>query len=305
MTGKKNIAASVRQRLLNQSRESGDASGFNRLLVRYAVERLLYRISVSKARDTLVLKGAMLFVVWSPSPLRSTGDLDLLGFGSNDPDTLLKLFTSICSENVPDDGLIFDATSIAVEPMREEEQYPGVRVTLLAKLGTAKIPFQVDIGFGDAIHPEVQDIEYPRLLDDLPAAHLRAYPPETVIAEKFEAMVQFGELTTRVKDHYDLWALSRTFEFDLATLAEAIRKTFDRRKTDLPRTLPAPLTAGFAALPAKQQLWQAFLRLTVPVLVPPPFERLIAEVATFIRPAIEREGKSALWTPTAGWHGLD
>ncbi|MFZ1989988.1 MAG: nucleotidyl transferase AbiEii/AbiGii toxin family protein [Alphaproteobacteria bacterium] len=305
MNAKKDIAASVRQRLLNQSREAGDGSGFNRLLVRYAIERLLYRISISRARETLVLKGAMLFVLWSPSPMRATGDLDLLGSGANDPDSIAGLFADLCRSEGADDGLVFDAASITIEPMREEEQYPGVRIRLVAMLGTARIPFQVDIGFGDVVHPEAQDIEYPRLLNDFPAARLRAYPPETVIAEKFEAMVRFDELTTRLKDHYDLWALSRTFEFDMPTLAEAIRKTFERRKTELPDTVPAPLTAEFAAIPGKQQQWQAFLRLTAPTLEPPTFGEVISDLSAFLAPVLKAVGDgtgAGRWTPERGWH---
>ena len=237
MIRRKNIAASVRDRLLNQSREVGGSSGFNRLLVQYVIERFLYRMSISKACDRLVLKGAMLFVLWSPSPLRATSDLDLLGFGASDADTVEKIFTDICREGVPDDGLVFDLKAITVEPMREEEQYP-VRVRLTAALGTARIPFQVDIGFGDVIHPAPEEIEYPRLLAEFPSARILAYPPETVIAEKLEAMVRFDELTSRLKDHYDMWAISRIFNFDMTILSAAVIKTFKQRKTALLSSIP-------------------------------------------------------------------
>ena len=304
MTPHKNIAASVRDRLLNQSRKADGGSGFNRLLVQYVIERFLYRMSLSKARDRFILKGAVLFVLWSPSPLRTTGDLDLLGLGANDTDTIGKLFVNICREDVPDDGLVFDHDAIKVESMRAEEQYPGVRVRLAATLGTAKIPFQVDIGFGDVIHPGPDEIEYPRLLTEFPPARLRAYPPETVIAEKLEAMVRFDELTSRLKDHYDMWAISHTFGFEMSTLSAAVMKTFERRKMTLPPSLPAPLSLEFASLPAKRQQWQAFLKLASPTLVPPVFEKLEVELTAFIGPvlaAVRSGHANGHWSPDRGW----
>lgn len=282
MTDKpKNMAASVRQRLLNQAR-SGEGQDFQRLLVRYAIERLLYRLSQSAAKKQFVLKGAMLFAVWAKTPFRSTGDLDLLGSGSNDPETLRKAFAEICRQSVPDDGLAFDDASIRVEALREDEEYQGARLRLDAKLGTAIIPLQIDIGFGDVVHPAPKVVEYPSLIADFPAARLRAYPPETVIAEKLEAAVRLDALTSRLKDHYDIWALSRTFRFDKATLAAAVAKTFKRRGSVLPTSLPAPFTASFAAAPLHSAQWQAFLRRTSPTLAPPPFADLIAEIRTFL-----------------------
>jgi predicted nucleotidyltransferase component of viral defense system len=300
----KNIAASVRQRLLNRSRN--EHQDFQRLLVRYAVERLLYRLSQSPLRDRFILKGAMLFATWSQQPFRSTGDLDLLGSGSPDIEQVRKSVAAICSQEVTDDGLAFDIESIRVEPAREEEEYQGARVRLDAKMGETVIPVQIDIGFGDSVYPAPKTVVFPVLLDEMPPAHVRAYPPETVIAEKFEAMVHYGDETSRLKDHYDLWALSRTFVFEKATLVTAIRKTFANRGVPLPVSLPSPLTAAFAARPDKLSQWEGFLRRTTPTQAPPPFGELLAELREFMEPVVAalesvENSVTSKWTPGEGW----
>ncbi len=301
---KTNLAASVRQRLFNRSR-TGDGQAFQRLLVRYAIERLLYRLSQSPARSKYVLKGATLFAIWAKAPFRPTGDVDFLGFGTIDAETTRKTFADLCRIKVADDGLAFDAGSIRVETLREEEEYQGLRVRLEAKLGSAVIPVQADIGFGDAVHPEPQELVYPVLLEDMPAASVLAYPPETVIAEKLEAMVRFGELTSRVKDHYDLWAISRTFPFDMDVLGPAIANTFKRRGTEIPPSTPAPLTPAFAADRAKQAQWDAFLKRTAPALAPPPFANVVNEVRAFLDPVLtalrNKQVRVDHWIPGAGW----
>jgi hypothetical protein len=172
-------------------------------------------------------------------------------------------FISLCGVGVePDDGLVFPADTATVERMREEEDYQGLRVRMDAK--NIVIPILIDIGFGDIVHPAALDIDYPRLLDDLPAAHIRAYPAATVTAEKFDAMVRFGDQATRLKDHFDIWAISQTFDFDLATLAAALRRTLENRARRIPSEWPASLTDVFAADPATQRQWNAFLRRTAP-----------------------------------------
>lgn len=301
---KTNIAASVRQRLFNQSR-TGDGQAFQRLLVRYAIERLLYRLSQSPAGSKYLLKGANLFAIWAKAPFRSTGDVDLLGFGASDAAATRKTFVDLCKLKVTDDGLVFDAGSLRIETLREEEEYQGLRVRLEAKLGSAVIPVQADIGFGDAVHPEPQELVYPALLEDMPAAKVRAYPPETVIAEKLEAMVRFGELTSRVKDHYDLWAIARTFPFDMDVLGSAIANTFKRRGAEIPPSTPAPLTPAFAADRAKQALWDAFLVRAAPALAPPPFADVVSEVRAFLDPVLvslrNKPVRTNHWIPGAGW----
>jgi hypothetical protein len=302
----RDIAASVRQRLLNEAqRQSAD---FQRLLVRYGVERLLYRLSQSALHDRFVLKGAMLFTTWANAPFRATGDLDLLGIGPRDIETTKAFFMGLCAaaKEPSADGLVFLPNSVAVESMREEEQYPGLRVRLESRLKATRIPIQIDIGFGDAVHPDPLEIDFPCLLPELPAAHVRAYPPETVVAEKFEAMVRFDALTGRLKDHYDLWAISRTFSFRHADLAEAIAKTFSRRQTKLPETWPGSLTDEFAARRDKAAQWAAFLQRSAPTLIPPPFPALLNELRTFLTPIGLRDRNDSpdgpsRWTPDDGW----
>lgn len=301
------VAASVRQRLANAAREQG--TDFQRLLVRYAVERLLYRISRSSLHDSFILKGAMLFTTWTEAPFRATGDLDLLGVGANDATTASAYFAALCADGAAaddlhlDDGLRFIADSVKVEAMREEEQYPGLRVKMEARLKTTRIPVQIDIGYGDAVHPEPLEIAFPKLLPELPTANIRAYPPATVVAEKFEAMVRFDAQTGRLKDHYDLWAIACTFPFKRSELAAAIRKTFERRKTALPSVWPGCLTDDFAARDDKLAQWKAFLTRTQPTLMPPDFGNLLEALRAFLEPVglIAAEGTAELWTPGKGW----
>jgi hypothetical protein len=223
----RNIGASVWARLLDRAR--AERSDFQILLTRYSLERLLYRLSVSPNRDRFILKGAMLFVTWVADPFRPTRDLDLLGSGDNDTEAIAESFRAICARPVADDGVTFDVAALEAAPIREEVEYGGVRVRTTATIAGARIPIQVDIGFGDAITPAPIEIDYPTLLD-APAPHLRAYPVETVVAEKFEAMVTLGMANTRLKDFYGLWLISQTFEFRHSVLVDAVRRTFERRE---------------------------------------------------------------------------
>ncbi len=256
MARSRNLPASVRQRLLNLSTKRGEA--FDLVLVRYAVERLLYRLGLSAYTDRFLLKGAMLFAVWLDSPHRPTRDVDLLGFGPDDANEIAKVFREVCAVAVEDDGLQFQVNTLRVDPIREDAHYSGLRVRLEVRLSTIRIPVQVDIGFGDAVTPEPETVTFPGLLD-FAAPVLRAYPIYTVVAEKTEAMVQLGETNTRMKDFYDVWFLSRRFDFDGPTLAEAVHATFRRRKTALPAAgLPLALTEAFVA--KLDPMWRAFLR---------------------------------------------
>lgn len=252
----KNLAASVRQRLLNVAKKRGDA--FDLILARYALERLLYRLSVSPHGQRFLLKGALMFMVWGVDDHRPTRDADLLGFGDNDPAVLATAFKEICV--IPcEDGIVFDPNSVAAAPIAEEKIYTGVRVTMRAELAGAKIPVQVDIGFGDAVTPEPESVDYPVLLD-APAPKLRAYPVATVVAEKLHAMTVLGLGNTRMKDFHDLRVIGERFVIETDLLARAIAATFERRKTPLPDGPPEALGAGFAADKAKQAQWAAFLR---------------------------------------------
>jgi predicted nucleotidyltransferase component of viral defense system len=253
----RNVATSVRQRLLNLARDRGEDFGL--VLTRYALERLMYRLSVSEHREQFVLKGAMLFALWGGEPHRSTRDLDLLGRGTIDTRRLEQVFREVIGVEVEDDGLEFLTETVRGGRIREEEEYEGVRVHLEARLAAARMKVQIDVGFGDVVTPAPREEEYPVLLD-FPAPRLRAYPRETVVAEKFEAMVKLGIANSRMKDFYDLWVLARHFEFEGALLGRAIKATFERRGTALPTEAPLALSDEFSGDPGKKTQWAAFLK---------------------------------------------
>lgn len=271
-----NIGASVRARLLNLARQR--AQPFQVLLTRFVLERLLYRLSLTPHRDRFVLKGAMLLTSWFADPLRPTQDLDLLGFGSSDADAMLAVFQEVCAVQA-EDGVEFDVPGLTIEPIREELEYGGLRLKSNATIDGARIRVIVDIGFGDAVVPT--EIDLPVLLD-LPAPRLRAYPPETVIAEKFQAMVLLGRANSRMKDFYDIWVLSRSNQFDVDDLARAIRATFERRQTVIPVDAPDCLTPAFAGDPAKQQQWASFIADVA--TKPGSLNEVIADLAGFLMP---------------------
>jgi predicted nucleotidyltransferase component of viral defense system len=251
----RNIGASVRARLQNISRERNQT--FQLVLTHYVLERLLYRLSQTRHRDRFVLKGAMLITKWFADPLRPTQDLDLLGFGDADPDKMVTIFREICA--VPfDDAVVFDIEAVEIDRMREELEYGGLRIKTNATVDGARVRVVIDIGFGDATEPGLTEMDLPVLLD-FPAPHLRAYARETVIAEKFQAMVALGRANSRMKDLYDIWVLSRTHEFKGDNLARAIAATFARRNTEIPSEPPDALTPAFTQDPAKIQQWNSFV----------------------------------------------
>ncbi|WP_024896576.1 nucleotidyl transferase AbiEii/AbiGii toxin family protein [Brucella rhizosphaerae] len=292
----RNIGASVRARLLDRAR--AERSDFQIILTRYALERLLYRLSVSPHRDRFILKGAMLFVTWVADPFRPTRDLDLLGHGDNDAEAIAEIFRAICAQAVADDGVTFDIAALTAAPIREEVEYGGVRVRTTATIGGARISIQVDIGFGDAITPAAVEIDYPALLD-APAPHLRAYPVETVVAEKFEALVTLGVANSRVKDFYDLWVISRTFELRQAALVEAVQRTFERRGTTLPSEIPVGLTDEFAVAWTAQ--WRAFLSRDRMAAAPDALAVTIADLRVFLMPLVVGLKEERIWPPGGPW----
>jgi len=257
MTPKKNVAKSVHQRLLNARDKTGER--FNNLLVKYGLERLLFRLDASGHGNDFVLKGAMLFSLWVDVPGRPTRDMDLLGFGSPTHDRLRSVFSEACEASAVDDGLTFDRESIRTEDIRDDQEYLGVRIRLMAYLDRARVPLQIDVGFGDALMPEPQLIDYPAILD-FPAPKLRAYHPATVIAEKVNAMVSLGALNSRMKDFYDVHVILNHMSVDKELLREAICATFRKRKMDLPADLPACFTPEFLEDGTKEIQWRAFLR---------------------------------------------
>ncbi len=277
----RDIGASVRARLLTLSREKGQA--LDLLLTRYALERLLYRLSISPHRDRFVLKGAMLITTWFDDPHRATRDVDLLGYGDPSPESMLATFREIASI-AADDGLTFDNEALRVDLIREEQEYGGLRLRTTAAIAGARIGVVIDIGFGDAVEPDIEEIDLPVLLD-LPTPHLRAYARETVIAEKFQAMVAFGRANSRMKDFYDVWVLAKSYDFNDDRLARAIAATFDRRGTPLPDVLPDALTAEFARDEGKHRQWSAFSAELA--IATGPFEGVIEDLATFLMPQLD------------------
>ncbi len=251
-----NLPASIHQRLLNLSVSRSEDP--NLILTRFALERLLYRLAQSEFSDQFILKGAMLFSLWAESPHRPTRDLDLLGFGEPSIDGLAATFQHLCNLAVEPDGLTFDSDSVHVSEIREGQTYLGLRVKLVVRLCTARIPVQVDIGFSDTVIPKATEIDHPTLLK-LPAPRIRAYPPETVVAEKLQAMVALGMQKRRMRDFYDLWTIARNFSFEGATLVTAVRATFDRRLTAIPQALPTALSYEFATDEHKKNQWKGFL----------------------------------------------
>lgn len=252
-----NTVASVKALLLNISREKGE--DFNLILARYALERLLYRLCQSTYADQFVLKGAMLFSIWSEEAHRPTRDIDFLKFGDARSEDLETIFREVAQISVEDDGIEFIPESVRAAAIRDDNEYGGVRTTIQATLGKARVGVQVDVGFGDVVTPEPETIDYPTLLD-APAPRLRTYPRETVVAEKYQAMIHLGMANSRMKDYYDVWVLAHQFDFDGPVLAEAFKRTFERRNTALPAELPPTLSTEFSADESKIIQWRAFVR---------------------------------------------
>jgi predicted nucleotidyltransferase component of viral defense system len=252
----RNLAASIHRRLLDGTRVRGEDAQF--ILQRYAAERFLYRLGHSPHREQFVLKGAALFALWGGSVYRPTRDLDFTAYGSADTEAVLRRFREICTLDVGDDGMRFDAMTLAAKPIRDETEYGGLRVVFEARLGTAQVRMQVDVGFGNAIEPAATEADYPTLLD-APAPRIRAYPQEAVIAEKLHAAVVLGERNSRLKDFYDLYVLAQQFTFDGERLARAIAATFERRRTLIEAALPAALAPRFYADAARAEQWRAYM----------------------------------------------
>lgn len=274
----KDIGASVRARLLQLSRRSGQS--FDLVLTRFALERLLFRLGQSDHAGRFVLKGAMLFMSWFDDPHRGTRDLDLLGFGDPEPEAMLATFRDILAVDA-DDGVTFGLDALRIDRIREEQEYGGLRLKTTAAISGARISVSIDIGFGDALEPGAELLDYPTLLD-FPAPRLRAYARETVIAEKFQAMVALGRTNSRMKDFYDIWMLSRSFTFDDDRLPRAIAATFARRETPIPTELPDALTPAFGADVQKQRQWKAFVEDVA--LQPGDLVDVIGEIAEFLMP---------------------
>jgi predicted nucleotidyltransferase component of viral defense system len=296
------LARSVQVRLASHAKTIGVDP--NLVLTRYAMERFLYRLSRSSYADRFVLKGALLLLVWLGETIRPTRDADLLGFGDLSDDNLMQIFVEVCMVEVEQDGMTYFGNSVHLAPIRPEDAYGGRRITLQGGLGAARLRVQVDIGIGDVVTPAPTWLEYPSLLD-LPRPRLRAYPPETAIAEKLHAMVVLGSRNSRMRDFFDIDAIARRTVFESASLNSAIRATFDRRKTALPESLPLALTGPFAASQDKQAQWQAFRTKSGAITAPETLDEIIKRLAVFFSPVFSsmRDGApfDATWPPGGPW----
>lgn len=278
------VVQSIHDRLKNKARERGES--FNFVLIRFGLERLIYRLSQSKFKNRFVLKGALLFEVWSEVPHRSTKDIDLSASGVKSPAKFERIFKEVCAtESNSEDGLIFIQDSVSGEYIRSEHAYGGVRIRLTATLGDAKIPLQIDIGIGDIIVPKPEEIEYPSLLG-MTTARIRAYHQETTIAEKFHAMVNLGIANSRMKDYYDIYYLTNEFSIDGKSLKSAIKATFQGRKTIFPQTIPLALSEDFYQNQDKQHQWYGFISKLGFYQTEISLEDVVNHLALFFKPVI-------------------
>ncbi len=301
--GKKNMGQSVFQRLLNRARERGE--DFNFVLSRYAMERFIYRLSISPFVSQFILKGAALLFVWKGQNYRVTRDIDLLATDSLNPESAEHVFKEICRVECPhNDGMGYSPDSVRAEVIREDNIHDGIRIKLAGNLNTARIPIQIDVGFGDNVTPEPEIVEYPSLLD-VPCPRIKAYPRYTMVAEKLNAMVSLGYANSRMKDFFDIWLLSHLFHFDANTLTKAITGTFSCRDTDFPDGIPFAFTPEFYADAQKKRQWKAFLGNAKPGVKTGELSEVITRISGFIMPVLEAldagSAKDATWSPETGW----
>jgi hypothetical protein len=298
----KNTSASIRARLLALAQSNGE--DYQRVLGRYAIERFLYRLGRSPYRDKFAIKGATLFTLWTGHTHRPTKDLDLLGrASSSDIGEVETTIRAIC-EIPEEDGIVFDSKSVEGKKIKEDDEYDGVRINLHAELAGARIPMQIDIGFGDAVYPEPGLASFPVLLP-MEAPLIRAYPREASIAEKFHAMVVLDIRNSRMKDFYDIWFMANIWTFDMASLRNAIFASFERRRSAIPTGIPFALTDDFLNDPQKKQQWSAFVSRLNPADKAPSLEEVGAILRAFLLPCISGDSLTKAeirsWTPNRGW----
>lgn len=296
-----NMEHSVRVRLQNKAHENGRP--FQELLQYYGLERYLYRLSQTPHVDKFLLKGALMLHVWELTQSRPTRDIDLLGHLDNEVAPLEAITKEICKAPVVDDGLRFDPTTVVGERIKEHAETPGVRITFTGFLGNSRIPMQIDVGFGDLVYPPAQKHFYPTLLE-FPPPTLRMYPRETLVAEKFEAIVTLGSTNSRMKDFFDLWLLSRQFDFDGSELAQAISQTFAHRETEIDAS-PIALSTEFTTSEAVQMQWSAFVRRSQLDAGPATLEEIREPLREFLLPLAEALARAEtfrdVWVAPGRW----
>jgi predicted nucleotidyltransferase component of viral defense system len=274
------VSVSVHQLLLNKARESGRP--FNELFQYFSMERFIYRLSKSPHVQKFVLKGALMFKVWNIQATRATKDIDLLGKLENSVEAMITVMRDTCNQTVEPDGMNFDPDSMTCNPIIEDAVYEGIRVFVRGNLGKSRVLLQLDVGFGDVVFPSELDVKYPTILD-FPAPTLKGYSKESMIAEKFQAMIKLGELNSRLKDFYDIWLLSKQFDFNSHVLAEAITKTFKIRRTEIPAQ-PSVFKKSFSEDQTRETQWRAFLRKTVLASTTYSFHEIMTEIKSFLVP---------------------
>lgn len=298
MTPTSNPSASIHQRILNKA--AAEQRPFNELLQYYAIERFLFRLGQSPYKKQFILKGALVFLAWQVPLTRPTRDIDFLGFTENSIDNLVRIIRQVCSLSLESDGIVFVPDSVKGEMIKENADYHGIRIEFLGFLGKAKVNMRLDVGFADVVTPAARELELPTIFETSSKPCIWAYPPETVVAEKFQAMVALGMVNSRMKDFYDLWYLTDSLEFDLGTLQEAVMNTFRERKTSLPKEAPDALRSGFAAL--KQTQWVGFLKKNRITGAPTDFILVIERLKKFFDPIIQSDGPRLVgWYPNVGW----
>ena len=301
------LARSIHTRLVQHAQSLG--VDVNLVLTRFATERFLYRLSCSPYAERFVLKGALLMLVWFGETIRPTRDADLLGFGDLSDESLLDIFRVVCGIEVEPDAITYLQNSIQLTAIRPQDAYGGRRVTLSAQLGSARLRVQVDVGLGDAVLPPPVWLDYPSLLDDLPRPRLRAYRPETVIAEKVHAMVVLGSKNSRMRDFFDVYKLATLNSFDGDLLLKALCATFERRRTAIPAGVPLALSQEFAAIVEKQAQWRAFLNKSGLASAPSDLGLVTMHLAEFLEPVINvaRTGASftKIWKPGGPWREIN
>lgn len=302
-----NLAASVHQRLLNHAKAKDRP--FNETLQYFALERFLYRLGCSPYRDQFVLKGALMFTVWQTPFIRSTRDIDMLGQLDNTVEYVVNAVREICQQTVVEDGLSFDTETITGEQIVKSADYHGVRVKFKAYLDTARIPMQIDIGFGDVVLPEPSAIQMPTILD-FPPPELQGYTRESIVAEKLHIMVSLGIINSRMKDYFDIWLLATHCTFTGFTLTQAIQVTFRQRKTEIPKS-PVGLSESFTRDAKKQKQWKAFLRrhrLESEMGIPISLDLTVQVINAFLQPVllalVEERPFEQIWEPGGPWISL-
>jgi hypothetical protein len=299
----KNLAASVHARLQNRAR--AEKRPFQELLQYYAMERFLYRLSMSSYRERFILKGALMLHVWQAPLSRATKDVDLLGRFDNSLESMTRAVREMCETDVEPDGMLFDPGTVRAQRIKEDADYEGVRVRFVGFLGKAQAPMQIDVGFGDVVTPGSEKITYPSLLD-FPAAKLAGYTRETVVAEKFHAMVYLRTANTRMKDFHDVWLLAKHFPFDGQILAKAVSATFAHRDTVIDVN-PIAFTPEFTEQATTVAQWTAFRSRLAIDAVPEHLPVIIEALVDFLLPvarACQGAGVAPFterWLPGGPW----